>query len=152
MEGQSLSLYKHAPGATPQKPFILFRTELFLYHQEDEDIDRWRVGGDCAGWFYVRLLQGKYIQHCHCPVMEDWGWIFSVIANSVQIDIRVWQYCADFCWVLGVETHRSFWANPALASQGHVTDRLEKIVSGDARFTKHQWFEANPFDLMTDDF
>jgi hypothetical protein len=29
----------------------LFKTDLFVFHQKDEDIDQWFGGGDCAGWF-----------------------------------------------------------------------------------------------------
>lgn len=30
--------------------FLIFRTDLFLYDQEDDQLDAWFVGSDCAGW------------------------------------------------------------------------------------------------------
>jgi hypothetical protein len=46
----------YAPRRRDRSKYFAFRTELFLWHQEDRDIDRWFVGGDCAGWFFARLL------------------------------------------------------------------------------------------------
>ena len=54
--------------------FVLFETDLFVIRRRDEDIDKWSLGGDCAGWFYVRLLLAGHIRHECDPVMEDWGW------------------------------------------------------------------------------
>ena len=34
-----------------------FQDRLVRVPPADEDIDKWFVGGDCAGWFYVRLLR-----------------------------------------------------------------------------------------------
>jgi hypothetical protein len=47
--------------ASVARNFVLFQTDLFVYRQRDEDIDKWFVGGDCAGWFYVWLLLTGHI-------------------------------------------------------------------------------------------
>jgi hypothetical protein len=110
--------------------FVLFKTDLFVYHQPDEDLDRWFVGGDCAGWFYARLLPVHRVQPHQEPVMEDWhGWTFSVavgyvrplrtvevvlrhplfqaIAGDVRVprkvSVNVWAFSIENCWLLGID-------------------------------------------------
>src|SRR5689334_20929162 len=46
-----------------ERNFIMFKTDLFVFEQRDEDIDQWFVGGDCAGWFYARLLPVDRIKY-----------------------------------------------------------------------------------------
>jgi hypothetical protein len=38
-------------GTLVTRNYGLFKTDLFVFHQKDEDIDQWFGGGDCAGWF-----------------------------------------------------------------------------------------------------
>ena len=149
-----MGAHKQVVGARVLRNFLLFKTDLFLHQQEDEDLNNCRLGGDCAGWFYVRLLLGNHIKPYFSPGMEDWGWQISVVVNSFRIDINVWDYCIDHCWIFGVEMQKSFWANSDAAWQArsYLCDRLEKIVADDLRFTKYQWFEANPFGLTIKDF
>ena len=56
--------------ASVARNFVLFRTDLFVFRQRDEDIDSWSVGGDCAGWFYVRLLLVEHTRQDSDPIMR----------------------------------------------------------------------------------
>jgi hypothetical protein len=138
--------------------FVLFRTYLFVFRQRDEDTDKWFVGGDCAGWFYVRLLLTDRIQRECEPVMEDWGgWTFAVSVKGVRVWTNVWAFHAiENCWLFGVEPKnrliRRHSSNTMTGAQAVVCDALEKIIATEVRILKHGWFAENPFDLNVKGF
>lgn len=137
---------------SPQSKYVLLQTDLFQIEQPDEDLDKWFVGGDCAGWFYARLLpQSGIVQHCD-PVMEDWGWTMAVAVSTIPVWINIWQYFdIEHAWLLGVEARKRFFSRTsqqALAkAESLVGDALEAIISGDARFMAHKWYAENPFEV-----
>jgi hypothetical protein len=137
--------------------FVLFQTDLFVYRQKDEDIDRWFVGGDCAGWFYARLLGVDGVDRDFEPLMEDWGWMFSVKVDDVKVNVYVWSYYdIENCWLFGLQPKGGWLQRPPAeklrAAQSIVADALERILVEDARFVKRAWFAENPFDLMVKAF
>jgi hypothetical protein len=145
-------------SVTPaDRNFMLFKTDLFLFHQRDRDIDQWFVGGDCAGWFYARLLSVDRV-HRHCePVMEDWGWRFAVEVDDVRVWVNVWGfYAVDNCWLFGIEARkRCFRKQPTGAldnARNIVRDALDDIIARDLRLSKRQWFAENPFQLDIKEF
>ncbi len=143
--------------ASVERNFVLFQTDLFVYRQRDEDIDKWFVGGDCAGWFYVRLLLGDHIQHDCDPVMEDWGWTFAVSVDGVKVWVNVWAYFEiENCWLFGLEP-KGGWlrrqsSEKLSAAKEVVANALETILAADARIAKHAWFAENPLELIVKDF
>jgi hypothetical protein len=137
--------------------FVLFKTDLFEFHQRDEDIDRWFVGGDCAGWFYDRLLLVDLVQGFCEPVMEDWGWTFAVSVVGVRVWVNVWAFFGiENCWLLGIyPKKRLFWRQSSetlLGSKEVVGSALENIITAEPRIAKHAWFAENPFDLHVQEF
>lgn len=131
--------------------FVLFKTDLFVYRQRDEDIDKWFVGGDCAGWFYVRLLLEDRIQRQCEPAMEDWGWTFAVSVNEVRVWVNVWAYQIENSWLFGIEPKNRFFrrhsSDTLHAAKNVVAYALENIITADPRIEKHGWFAENPFEL-----
>jgi hypothetical protein len=141
-----------------ERSFVLFKNDLFLYRQHDEDIDAWSVGGDCAAWIYMRLfLSDCWIGPRRDPGMEDWGgWSFEVLVHhvkgqSVTVHINVWQYfLAENHWLLGilpVNEMRFFGRHSPdvlLAARNIVCDEIERIIVADSRFEQHRWFAENP--------
>jgi hypothetical protein len=142
---------------SPIRNFVLFQTDLFLLQQGEKDIDRWFVGGDCAGWFYIRLLTfDRFTQHRE-PIMEDWGWTFAVLADDVPIWVNVWAYFPiDNCWLFGVAAKRRILSGTTQVqiqnAHNAVCDALGSIIESDSRMEKNQWFTENPFDLLVRDF
>lgn len=129
--------------------FLLFKTDLFVFHQRDEDIGRWLVGGDCAGWFYTRLLLVDRIQCDREPVMEDWGWRFAVSVDGVTIWVNVWASLEiENGWLFGLEPKKHFFRRQSsetlLAAKEIVCDALEAIITSEPRIVKHEWFAENP--------
>src|ERR1043165_4316749 len=113
--------------------YVMFKTDLFVFEQRKENIDQWFVGSDCAGWFYARLLPFDYIKHSCEPVMEDWGWIFSVSINNVEVWVSVSAYYGiQNCWIFGIEPKKRFFRSPspqALAeAKDVVCNALESII------------------------
>jgi hypothetical protein len=139
-------------AAPPPRNFLLVKTDLFLSNQREENIGKWFLGGDCAGWFYMRLLTHVQIQHSCEPVMEDWGWTLSVGVEGARVAVDVWDFFEiENCWLLGVTPKsRLFWrysADTMLRAKDVVSSALESIVKGEPRISKHQWFAETPFDL-----
>jgi hypothetical protein len=137
--------------------FVLFKTDLFVFRQRDEDIDKWRVGGDCAGWFYVRLLLAERIQHYCEPVMEDWGWTFAVSVDGVRVCVNVWAfYEIENCWLFGLEPKRRLFQRQSpetlLETKEAVCDALAAIMMADPRIVRSSWFAENPFQQKINDF
>ena len=135
----------------------MFKTDLFVFEQRDEDIDQWFVGGDCAGWFYARLLPVDRIKYSCSPVMEDWGWIFSVKVDVVEVWVCVWAfYGIQNCWLFGLDPKKRFFRSqsPQVLAEAKevVANALESIIRADARFVKHEWFAQNPWDLQIKEF
>ena len=139
-----------------ERNFLLFKTDLFVFHQPDEDIDQWFVGGDCAGWFYARLLPMPSIKRFCEPVMEDWGWTFGVCLADVRVWVSIWAYSVENCWSFGVASSKQFFRRQTdailLGAKDKVCDALEGVVTEDSRFLKHQWFQSDPFDLNIKEF
>lgn len=132
--------------------FVLFNTDLFVFHQPDNDIDQWFVGGDCAGWFYARLLPVDGILPFREPVMEDWGWTFALAVNQVRVWVNLWAfYPIENGWLFGFEAKKRLWRreSPEMLQSAKTTvcDAMDDIMAHDARISKFQWFAENPFDL-----
>jgi hypothetical protein len=132
--------------------FVLFKTDLFMFHQPDETIDRWFVGGDCAGWFYARLLPIDRVQPRCEPVMEDWGWTFGVLVDDVRISVNVWAfYEIENCWLFGIDPKKRLFRRESsetlLESKQVVCDALESILSAEPRIAKHEWFVEDPWKV-----
>jgi hypothetical protein len=137
--------------------FVLFQTDLFVFRQRNEDIDTWCVGGDCAGWFYVRLMLVDHIQPYCEPVMEDWGWTFALSVEGIEVGVNVWAYFPiENSWVFGIEPKKRFFrrqlSETLLRTKDVVGDALESILTADPRIEKHAWFAENPFDLIVKEF
>ena len=131
--------------------FVLFETDLFVSRPSDADIDEWSVGGDCAAWFYVRLLLNGPIRHLREPVMDDWGWTFAVSVGGIKVSVNVWSFFRmENHWLFGLEPRNRLFKRHLTrqleAAKEVICDALECIISTDPRFTKHDWFAANPFD------
>jgi hypothetical protein len=138
--------------ASAARNFVLFKTDLFVLRQRDEDIDKWRVGGDCAGWFYVRLLLVDHIRDDCDPAMEDWGWTFAVSVDGVRVWINVWAFFEiESCWLFGLEPQGRWFRRQSsekmIAAKDVVAAALEAIMATDARIVKRGWFADNPFEL-----
>jgi hypothetical protein len=134
------------------RTFVLFQTDLFVFHQRDEDIDRWCVGGDCAAWFYVRLLLTEHIKRDLEPLMEDWGWTFAVSVDGIKVWINVWAFFGmDNCWLFGLEPRRKWFRRlppeKLIAAKEVVVNALDATMAADARIAKRAWYPENPFDL-----
>jgi hypothetical protein len=130
----------------------MFKTDLFVFEQRDKDIDHWFVGADCAGWFYARLLPFDGIKHSLDPLMEDWGWTFSVAVNAVEVYADVWAfYGINNCWLFGIAPKKRLFRSqsPQVLAEAKqiVCNALESIICADQRFVKHEWFAENPWDL-----
>ena len=137
--------------------FVLFQTDLFVFRQRDEDIDKWFVGGDCAGWFYVRLLLTGQIQQECDPVMEDWGWTFALSVDGIKVWVNVWAFVEiENCWLFGLESKGGWLSRPSseklIAAKEVIANALETIMAGDARIMKRAWFAENPFELNVKTF
>jgi hypothetical protein len=147
---------KDTQVASLARNFVLFETDLFVFRQGDDDIDNWSVGGDCAGWIFVRLLLADGIAKDCCPIMEDWGWTFAVSVDTVRICVNVWAFSEENCWLLGLEPENGWlWRRSSeklVAAKEVVASALETIMAADKRFVKYGWFAINPFDLNTKDF
>jgi hypothetical protein len=142
--------------ASVARNFVLFKTDLFVFRQRDEDIDKWFVGGDCAGWFYVRLLLADEIQHDCDPLMEDWGWSFAVSAAGVRVWVNVWAFFEiENCWLFGLEPKGGWFrrrsSEKLIAAKELVANALETILAADTRIVKRAWFADNPFELNIKD-
>lgn len=134
------------------KNFVLFETDLFLWDQRDEDLNHWFPGGDCAGWFYMRLLASDGIRPKLHPVMEDWGWTFAVQVEDVRVCVNVWVYFEmENSWLFGIEPWKPLLRRPSLGAlqraKALVAAAVDQIMEHDPRFLRRKWFEENPFDL-----
>lgn len=132
--------------------YVLFKTDLFVSHQKEEDIDQWFVGGDCAGWFYARLLPAERIRPFCEPVMEDWGWTFAVIVDEVRVWVNVWAFDGmENCWLFGIEAKKRVFhrqtSEVLQRAKDVACDALDEIMARDPRILTRKWLTANPFDL-----
>jgi hypothetical protein len=135
-----------------ERNFVLFKTDLFVFRQRDEDIDKWFVGGDCAGWFCVRLLLVDHITYDSDPIMEDWGWTFAVSVDGARLWVNVWAFFEiENCWLFGLEPKGGWFRRQSsekpIAAKEVVADALDAIMAADTRIVKHAWFADNPFEL-----
>ena len=143
--------------ASVARNFVLFKTDLFVFRQRDEDIDNWCVGGDCAGWFYVRLLLVQHIRQYCDPVMKDWGWMFAVSVDGVKVWVNVWAFFEiENCWLFGLESTGGWFRRQSSeklnAAKDVVATALERIMADDSRIVKRAWHAENPMELNIKDF
>jgi hypothetical protein len=148
---------KDTDVASVARNFVLFQTDLFVFRQRDEDIDKWFVGGDCAGWFYARLLLADNIKQESDPVMEDWGWRFAVSVEGIKVSVNVWAFFeVKNCWLFALEPKGGWFRPPSseklIAAKEAVANALDRIMAGDARIVNRAWFADNPFELNVKDF
>jgi hypothetical protein len=137
--------------------YVLFKTDLFVFRQRDEDIDCWCVGGDCAGWFYVRLLLMEHIRPDCDPVMEDWGWTFAVSIDGVRVFVNVWAFLTiENCWLFGLESKVRWFRRQSseklIAAKEVVANALETMMAADSRIVKRAWYADNPFESNVNEF
>jgi hypothetical protein len=136
----------------------LFRSELFLHDQPDDQIDHWFLGGDCAGWIYARLLPLPNLLRETDPLMEDWGWYASVKTRDTDTSIAMlvysWPY-GDHCWMIGLDPRRRWLKRQSreviCAAIDYVADGIDGIITSDTRFESFGWHELNPFDTGATD-
>jgi hypothetical protein len=142
--------------ASVARNFVLFKTDLFVFRQRDEDIDSWCVGGDCAAWFYVRLLLVEHIRQDCDPVMEDWGWTFAVSVDGIKVWVNICAFSIENCWLFGLESKGGWFRRQSseklIAAKEAVANAIETIMAADSRFVKRTWYAENPFELNLKDF
>lgn len=131
--------------------YLVIETELFYTDIPDDQLGHWFIGGDCAGWFYARLLPHEDIRQYLDPTMEDWGWIMAVRADGVVVDVCVWEYLnQQKQWVLGIAGKKRFLkkVDPDLIRKAERTVEvaLRTIVERDDRFSKAKWFDHDPME------
>lgn len=138
--------------------FILFRTRLFQFELPDAQIDTCVVGGDCAGWFYDRMLRHLELIGATEPVMEDWGWYACVKTRDTGVSIRMLVYSWPFlvnCWMIGLEAQQAFlWRHSPEAMSKAIdcaADAIDGIMRSDSRFESFGWSNANPFESEVTD-
>ncbi|MEQ9586510.1 MAG: hypothetical protein RJS97_00820 [Parvibaculaceae bacterium] len=144
--------------ATTERNYLLFRSELFLHRQPDDQLDQWFVGGDCAGWLYARLLPLPNIAPATEPLMEDWGWYASVrtidTGTSIALLVYAWDYL-DHCWLIGLDPKRRLiWRQSDTVIRSAldcVADGIDGIMAEDDRFESFGWHDENPFDTGVTD-
>lgn len=131
--------------------YLTFETDLFFTDIPDDQLDHWFIGGDCAGWFYARLLPEPGIKRFLEPTMEDWGWIMAVESAGITVDICVWEYPGhEGQWILGVVGKKKFLKKTdrtqLQAAEQLVESVLGQLVEDDPRFLKAQWLDSNPME------
>ena len=131
--------------------YVIFESDLFFTDIPDGQLDQWFIGGDCAGWFYARLLPHERIKASLAPQMEDWGWIMAVEAAGSVVDIRVWEYSDEHkSWVLGIEARKKLLkknsADLMESAEMLVAGAVAAILESDARFVNFRWCDENPLE------
>ena len=141
----------NAPMPENARSFLLFRSELFLYDLEDDQVDQVFAGGDCAAWLYVRLIRLPGIGHLVEPLMEDWGWYMrvQVAAPAVQVALQVYASTEQGnCWVIGFDAQRRWFRRQPEAeirsAVETVADGLEQIIAADDRLEFLSWHAEFP--------
>ena len=132
--------------------FLLFRSELFVHRQDDDQLGQWFVGGDCAGWLYARLLPLSNVVRETDPLMEDWGWYASVrisTKTSIGLLVYAWDYL-DHCWLIGLDPKRRLLRRQTDATIRSaldcIADGIDRIIAADDRIESFGWHAKNPFD------
>lgn len=129
--------------------YLTFETDLFFTAISDDQLDKWFIGADCAGWMYARLLPNSDIKHRLGPTMEDWGWIMAVEVKGFIIEVCVWEHLDHpNQWVLGTAGRKRLLkrVDPDLlrAAEEVVKLALTAIVEADSRFSNVCWSQENP--------
>jgi hypothetical protein len=132
-------------------PYLVIETDLFNIDIPDEEIDQWVLGGDCADWFYKRLLISSEIKHQLEPTMEDWGWIMAVKTKGVMVDISIWKYLDKTNhWILGITGKKKFLrklsSDLLRAAEQEVQKELNNMVEADDEFTNIEWLDQHPLE------
>ena len=130
---------------------LLFKTDMFIWKQADEDLDRWFIGGDCAMWFWMRLLPLMETHGGLGPVMEDWGWYFEVPTKFTNVAVEATGfYEIENCWYFKLgpvkPLFRRYKQEPAAAAMRVVHDWLTRLLESEKRFKRFQWCDHNPWD------
>ena len=131
--------------------YVAFQTDLFFTDIPDDQLDHWFVGGDCAGWFYARLLPDIHITDHYGPGMEDWGWTMAVKVDDLVVWINTWQYIdRGQSWILGIEAKKRMFkkvtASRLESAQTIVENRIQAILDADTRFASFGWSNEHPLD------
>lgn len=130
---------------------LLFKSDLFFTDQPDEQIDQWRVGADCIGWLYARLLPVPEIQEGTSPGMEDWGWYATVFANEIKFELSLYEMREDDCeyWILNIKPLKKLLRKipkEAISQAMQIlTDALTNIVDTSPYFHAYTWSNKDPF-------
>jgi hypothetical protein len=129
--------------------YVTFKTDLFFTEIPDDQLDSWFLGGDCAGWFYARLLPVPEVRPDLDPTMEDWGWIIAVKVQELVVDVSVWEYLdQEKSWVLGIGA-KTRWLKRSSpqelrSAEELVCSAIEKVLTSDSRFSDIRWSEEHP--------
>lgn len=133
--------------------YLVFQSNLFFADQPDEQIDQWRLGGDCAGWLYAHLLPHEEIGYDCDPGMEDWGWYLAVEVVFVRVEMNLYHMqdheTGDY-WVLVVSPKNKLFNKHSAASIEHAVDvvhqQLTQVVSSRLAFNRYAWIGQSPLD------
>lgn len=124
-----------------------FRTNLFFTDQPDDQLDQWFLGGDCAAWFFMRLMAEEELEYCCCPTMEDWGWTMAVKCFEIQVWFMI--YREEDVWAFIVETRKGFLQRKFYEHQATALEKtmrtIESIARSDNRFNDIGWSGREPF-------
>lgn len=129
--------------------YVTFETDLFLTDIPDDQLDSWLPGGDCAGWFYSRLLPVSEIRQNIDPTMEDWGWIMAVTVRGVVVDISIWEnHETKNRWILGISAKKKWLARTTSQEMSEAEELVATAISGilaaDPRFAAITWSTEHP--------
>lgn len=130
-------------------PCVTFKTDLFFKDIPDEQLGQWFIGGDCAAWFYVRLLPHSEITRFIDPCMEDWGWYFSVKVNGTEVSMSIWEHFEhEDSWVIEIASKKPFFRKLSYETREYcdnlIKELFQEILANDSRFTNIVWSEKHP--------
>ena len=131
--------------------YLLIQSKLFSKEIPDDQIGEWFLGGDLAGWLYMKLLPGERIQHGLGPCMEDWGWYLSVECDKLEVAFYIWDHFDDDAgWVVGIEVKQRLFkkATPDIVDeiQEYVVSWLDKSIEAAEHIDNYEWMDENPLD------
>ena len=129
--------------------YLSFRTELFFSDIPDNQIGKWFIGGDCAGWIYARLLPLDGVTRNIEPVMEDWGWFMSVNIFEILVTFSIWENLDHSDgWIIGIDLSKKSFRRLSADRKEEVSGLAEKylaaIVDVSSHFTDLCWSDVHP--------
>jgi hypothetical protein len=106
------------------------------------------LGGELAVWLYEGLLKNGCTKSTG-PVMEDYGWCFSVNYQGRQFTIDIWDSPdggKQYNWLMGIKEFKPVWKfamkkDPAALEQ--MVKTIEQLLDN-AQGTTYQWFAERP--------